>query len=265
MIRVLSFARSCDWIDGRRVRACRFERRSSLPVSAACVVANGMRESLSAALGSPVPVRLLEPVLPDPAAWELILAGARVFLARGAQAEAALIFRAADALSLACGVFGEAATEDRPLSGIENQVLARVAGALAGSLSAVCGPLQEVRPIAQPPAFLTFFEVLIDRPPGARIGIALATEPGPQRIGSLRIADLLEVEIEVTVECAEGLIEAGALLALQPESIVPMITKVGASGSLKVGGRVVARGECGALGENHAFVVSGDPKGSDRT
>ena len=263
MIRGLSFARAGELVAGRRVRPSLFERRSSLPVSAACVVANGVRESLGAAFGSPVPVRLLEPVLPDPAAWQHILGGARIFAVRGTLAEAALIFRPTDALTLACGVFGERPPQARPLSAIENQVLARIAGTLAGCLSTVCGPLQEVRPMSQPPAFLTFFELIIDRSPGARIGIAMASEPGPQRVGNLRIADLLDVEIEVTVECARGVIEAGALLALQPNTIVPMNTKVGASGSLKVGGRVVARGECGALSETHAFVVTGDPKGSN--
>ncbi|HEY6325785.1 MAG TPA: hypothetical protein VIW73_04615, partial [Candidatus Cybelea sp.] len=97
----------CD--SGKRVRETRFERRSSLPASAACVVANGIRETLTALLGSPVTLRLFEPVMPDPDAWDAIARDATMYRVRGSVADAAIVLRAADAIAFASAVFGEPA------------------------------------------------------------------------------------------------------------------------------------------------------------
>ena len=94
---VMGFEPHANVINGRRVRASRFEKRSLLPVSAACVVANGVRQTLGELLGATVAVRLLEPVLPAREAWSQICAGAIVFAISGESSDAALVLRADDA------------------------------------------------------------------------------------------------------------------------------------------------------------------------
>ena len=42
----------------KRVRAIRFDARASLPTTAACVVANGVRETLTSLFGTPASMRI---------------------------------------------------------------------------------------------------------------------------------------------------------------------------------------------------------------
>lgn len=263
MIRSLGFAPVSAAVNGRRVRRSRFEPQSALPVSAACVVANGIREVLSSALAQPVRVRLTEPVIPDLNAWNAILAGMHVYRVRGPLSDAAIVLRREDSLALAGAVFGESVPVDRALSPIEERVLARIAREIAAALSPVCGAAEyiNVEKNAVPGAFLTYFELLVDGPMDARIGIALAREPQAPCGSGLGIAGLSEVELELDVEFASGEVEAASLLLLQPNMTLAMQTKVGAPAVLKLAGRIVARGECGVLGERRAFVVNGNPKG----
>lgn len=265
MIAVLTFARSSVTSAGRRLRFAHFERRSSLPVSAACLVANGMREMLGSVLGRPAGVRLLEPVIPAAQAWDPILCDARVYRVCGPLGEAAIILQSADALRLAAAVFGEGPQSPRPLSAIEEQVLARVVRSMASSLAPVCGSAERltvVQPVERT-AYLTYFELLVDGPVTARIGVALARDPTTPAQNCLRIDDLLEVELELCVEFARAEVAAGELLLLKTGTELRMNTKVGAPATLKLAERIVARGECGALGGQGAFVVGAHPKGGN--
>jgi flagellar motor switch/type III secretory pathway protein FliN len=71
----------------------------------------------------------------------------------------------------------------------------------------------------------------------------------------LRIEDLLDVDVEVAVQFARGNLAAAAFLDLRPGINVPMKTRVGEPALLTVAGSVLARGECGALGERNAMIV----------
>jgi flagellar motor switch/type III secretory pathway protein FliN len=256
----LAFERRGQTIDGRSVRRAIFERRSALSVSAACVVANGVRETLSALLAIPVLLRLSEPAIPDAAAWQAISAQAHMYRVCGSAADAAFVLRPRDALALAAAAFGETEREPRPLSPVENEVVVRAVRALAGCLAPICGrDPARIEPILDITGYATYFELLVERPAAIRIGIALSKEPVTRGAASMSIEQLLDVEIELSAEFATGAIPAAAILDLRPGAVVPMITKIGQSGLLRAGGTVLARGECGTLGERNALIVGTAP------
>ena len=85
--------RSGFGVSGRRLKEVRFESRSSSADSAACVVANGVRETLSSLLGLPVSMRLFEPSIPAPQAWPANLREARLYRVRGNITDAAIVLR----------------------------------------------------------------------------------------------------------------------------------------------------------------------------
>lgn len=228
-----------------------------MPVSAACVVANAMRETLSALLATPVSLRLLEPSIPDPQAWDAICAGAQLFGVRGPICGAAFVLRPRDALALAASAFGEDPGAARQLSAVEQEVLVRALRGIAGSLAPVCGremtPLERILDIR---GYVTYFELLVERPVSLRIGVALSRDPAVRGAGRFCIDDLGAVEVEISAQFACGTLTAAAFLALRPGTIVPMKTRVGESGLLKIDGAMLARGECGVLGDRNAFIVT---------
>ena len=253
----LGFERCGALRSGRRIRRARFERRSLLPVSAASLVANSMRETLAAMLGVPVTLRLLEPSIPDPGAWAAITEGAQAFAVRASLCEASLVLRPRDALSLAAAAFGEPDVGERPLSVIENRAVERIAGSLAASLSAVCGTAASApERRASLDGFVTYFELLLERPVQARIGVALSKEPATPPVPGIRLEHLLDVEVELSAVLASGSLRASQLLDLGPGAEVPMKTKMGEPGLLRLGDTVVGKGECGALGGRSAMVLS---------
>lgn len=245
---------------GRNVRRARFRPRSEMPVSAACVIANAVRESLGAALATPVSLRLLAPVLPSREAWEKICNGALLYRARGSLADACFVMRMADARALAAAAFGEADTYARDLSRVERELLDRLARSLGGALAHACG-----RDVAAPERILdisgytTYFELLLERPVRARLGVALSRETPPQGGPTLRPDDLLGVELEVRAQLSHGALPAAAFLDLRPGVIVPMMTKIGEPGVLLTDGTRLARGECGSRGQRSAFAVCAGP------
>jgi flagellar motor switch/type III secretory pathway protein FliN len=254
---VLAFESASEPLSGRRVRRARFERRSSLPVSAACVVANGVRETLGALLATPVALRLLEPIIPDSKAWEAICSGAQLFTVHGPLCDAAFVLRPKDAVALASSAFGELAEGPRTLSAVEQEVLVRALRGVAGSLAPVCGcelsPLERILDIR---GYVTYFELLVERPVQARIGVALSRDPATRGAATLRVDDLLDVQVELSVDFARGMLPAAMVLGLRPGTNVPMTTRIGEPGRLRLGGAVLAHGECGALGERNAMIVT---------
>jgi len=261
----LAFEPQAVTCGGRAVRRIRFERRSSLPVSAACVVANGIRETLGVLIGKPVRVRLMEPLIPDPRAWAIIASQARLYEVRGALNNAAFILRGTDALALVHAIFGEGdGGAAQTLSPIEEEVLRRLLRSLAATLTPVCGSMQEVLGARNAaPSFLTFFEVLIEEPAAVRLGIAVARETLPDPGPTLRPEDLLDVELEATAEFASATLDAVRLFSLLPNGVVRLHTRLDAPSRLKIGGTAIALGQCGTRGERRAFSVAGEgaPKG----
>jgi len=254
-VNFLAFAPEAMRIGSRRVRAYRFEDRSLLPVSAACVVANGIREALGALFAATVNVRLFEPLLPDPSGWEAIGRDARVYGVRGSRADGAIVVRATDASRLAGAAFGETQSSARALSEMEATVLERIVGALGAQLAPVCGTTQRPSVIATLQGFSTYFEVELEAPIHARVGIALARDPVEQHAPSLTLDDLRSVEVEVSVRLGAERLAAGALAGLAVGAVLPLGRAAATPGIAYLAGRALARGECGVVRDRYALSI----------
>jgi hypothetical protein len=244
----------------KRVRRAVLEERSCLPTSAACVVANGVRESLTSLIGAPIAVRLFEPAIPSPGAWGAIVRDAALYRVRGSLADAAVVLRALEACALAAAVFGESPSEPparRELSPLENEVVERVVKAIAANLGAVCGARDTltVERVAAISTFVTYFELLIEAPVAARIGIALSREPSAEPRGGLELAHLGNLRVSASVRLDLGEIAAGAFVRLRPGSLVPLTSADLARGVLGLHGRDLARGGAGMSEGRYAFLA----------
>jgi len=248
-MKTLGFERRCIVVCGRRVRASLFESRSALPISAACLVANAARETLAGLFGAPVSLRLLEPVLPDGAGWNCICADAQIFGVRGESADAAFVLRRDDALALAGATFGEHVQGRRPLSAIETELLARVVSALGGTLAPVCGAREGSRMsrMSTLDGFLTYFEIILEEPVQARIGIAMSREPQPQVVPGVDVRDLDSIELDLSVEIAHGFLSAASILVLRPGEFIKFDSTLGDRAFLRAEDAIIARGECGEM------------------
>lgn len=232
-----------------RVRKAVFGRRSALPASAACVVANGVRETLASLLRTSVAIRLLEPGIPSAAAWPAILKGTDLYRVRGALADAAIVLRRGDALALAAALFGErpAPQRERELSPIERDLLERAIRAMAAHLGAVCGTRETLLPerVARIEGFATYFELLLEGPVVARIGIALSREPVPESRNCFEIAHLAAVNLIAHATLDLDAISAGAIARLVCGATLAVRPFDFGRCTLRLHGRGLARGTCG--------------------
>ncbi|MBV8490383.1 MAG: FliM/FliN family flagellar motor switch protein, partial [Candidatus Eremiobacteraeota bacterium] len=134
----------------------------------------------------------------------------------------------------------------------------RTVAALAGSLAAVAGAergtLERVATVVD---FVTFFELLVETPVEARIGIALSRDPLPEGGTRIGIEELYGVTIVPRVELSMGSLTGAAAAALSVGAILPIPRKSGFRGSLRVGGRTLAEGTCGILNGRFAFMMTG--------
>jgi flagellar motor switch protein FliM len=255
-MKCLEFERSGVIVAGRYVRRARFWERSSLPIAAACVVANGMRETLASLLLVPVEVRLFEPVIPNASAWNDILRDAMFFHVQGSLTEAAIVLRPQDARTLACAAFGEQISTERSLSPIEGEVIQRLLRLLAGTLTSVCGSpntAPTVSPMLHQTPYMTYFELSLEQPVVAHIGVALARDPSPEPHGAVAIEDLRGVYIEARARLVGADISAQKILDLQPGHIIPLKSHVRTT--LTIGERRFACGACGASDGHYALVI----------
>ena len=261
-MRSLTFTGHSESIDGRRIRHAVFEERSLFTVPAACLVANAIRDALAALLDADVDLRLLAPVIPSLRAWPAITQGAALFRLTGSRNDIAVIVRPDACVQLACAAFGESPARDvRELSAIEMRVLERLVSALAPAFGPVCGfpGAVDVQRVSQLAGFATYFEIQIERPVAARVGIALARDPQPEAAQGLSIEHLSDIEVDVRVR-TEGLaIPAYELAAIEPGAIVPITLSTGLVGIATVAGGPVARGECGVQGNRLALAVGPSP------
>ena len=246
---VIGFDPVSRMMHGRRVRALRFATRSMLPVSAACVVANGARQTLADLLGSPVTLRLLEPVLPSREAWAHVCDGALMYAVRGEQSDAAFVLRHDDALALAGAALGERVEDRRPLSVIESALISRMAGAMSGALAAVCGMQRagRVSKVSKLEGFTTYFELIVEQPVSARIGVALSREPRPAVHPAITFELLRSVDLELSAELAHTFLPAASVMGLRPGQVIAFDTALEEAGILRAGERVLARGDCGQV------------------
>jgi hypothetical protein len=245
------------------MRSAHFEERSQLPVQAACVVAGGMRERLATILGAPVSLHVLEPRIPTAGAWQAIVRAAWIYAVRGSVTDAAIVLRPRDAVAVASAAFGETVAVDageRALSAMEREVLERTAATLAGTLAAVCGEMREagVGKPAVTSAFATYFEVAVDRPLRACIGIAVAREPRPEPCGTLSPNDLAAVPLTLSARMELGTLTAAATAALAIGDVVPIIPPRALHGTLRTSGRRLAAGTCGVRNGRYALEIEGN-------
>ena len=258
-MKVLTFAPRCG-----RVRNARFEERSLLPVAAACVVASGTRERLSALLGTTVIVRLFEPQIPTQPAWQTILRDAMLYRIRGNLSDAIIILRPRDAATLAAAAFGETGAElekNRVLSPLECEAIDRAVHAIAGTLTIVCGDRERdgvhVERIQTLECAVTYFEMALDRPVRARIGIALYRDPAPAAQSGVRPEQIGDLALEASVVIDLGRLEAAAVARLVPGQILPIPSTDACRGVLRISNRLLARGVCGTIVGRYALEIEG--------
>ncbi len=256
----MSFERVGTAVDHRCIRRPTFRERSLLPVSAACVVASGVREALSRLIGETVLLKLYEPAIPSADAWKQILRDARIYRVRGSRGEAAVILRMCDASALAAAAFGERDASTTPLSALEAAVVDRAVRAFAAQFTAVCGVteapiLEEIHAIG---SLQTYVELQLEQPVRARIGIALARDPLPEAQPGVALESLLDLQVELCVRTDLGSLTALAVAELEPGVILP-IPPGALRGTLDVAGSPLARGECGVNGGRYALVIDHIP------
>jgi flagellar motor switch/type III secretory pathway protein FliN len=217
-----------------------------------------VRETLAALYKTPVELRLFEPTVPSIQGWRAIIDGARLYRIAGTRSNAALIVRPAAALALASAAFSEPISDARTLSSVESTVLERIIAGLAGNFVTVCGARAETlvaEPVRALDGFLTYFEIVVERPVSASIGIGIARLSGAELQGVLQIDDLLDVEIDVRVRTEGTVVPAGELAALEPGAIVPITVSTGLTAVATVAGRPLARGECGVRNNRVALAI----------
>ncbi|HUY40822.1 MAG TPA: FliM/FliN family flagellar motor switch protein [Candidatus Dormibacteraeota bacterium] len=237
----------------QRVCAARFEERSIVSVSAACVVANAMRERIGALCGSEVDLRLWPPAIPRADAWNAILRDAHVYVARGTLADAAIVLRAAEARALAALLFGEM-PRDAPqgaLSRIEAEITRRAIAAIVPTLAPVCGETQ-LDESSQAIDAATYFELHLVAPAPLCIGIALSREPLPTTTKRIDAALVRKARIDARAELRLAAIAAEAVAALRPGDV---LVARSAQCVLRANGAVCARGTCGVRLRRYAFRV----------
>ena len=258
-MKCLDFATDVTDCAGRHIRNARFSERSLLPSSAACLVAGGVREALSALVGTSVQVRVTEPMLPSPQAWLAIAHDATIYRVPGRVADAAILVRSGDALALAGSAFGEPAGDPRPLSSIERTVLERAMAALAAHVATLCGTRDgaaALQPVRELVGFSTYFELLVEGPSSYRIAVALSRDPQPPPGARLRIEDLGEVEVEVAVAMHVAPIGPRDLLELEPGAFLPMMKPAAPfDADAHLAGWPLAYGEGGVSGARYALVL----------
>jgi len=238
----------------KRVRPIRFVQRSLLPLGAACVVANGVREALGAAVAAEAAVRLFPPARPDAQGWSVILRDARVYALCGPSADAVLILRTEDAAAIAAAAFGERESVSPALSALECAALDRVMAILAAQFGAICGGAPRVERMTEPGQLATFFELQIERPVRARVGVGLRRDPVPIPDKVLREDDLADIPMTLRARMEIGRMPAAALASLEPGDIVPIGGGLGRA-ALTAAGRTLALGEVGVSGNRYALEI----------
>ncbi len=247
--------------DGRIVRRIRFVPQSTLPLAAACLVANGVRETLARLLASEVDVDLVEPALPGAAERRLLVLDAAIVRVRGRLCDGFVIVRPADARRLVGLAFGEGERPDRePLSEIERATLDRMVTALVPLCNTLCGTLgPAVRESPERAAcdVATYFEVRTTGTVRLSIGFALTRDPAEEVGEPIALAELAEVELDGRVEFARGRLSVPTFSRLAVGATIALETPLSAAGTLRFGDVAFARGACGVAGGRGAFVVDG--------
>jgi hypothetical protein len=248
-----------------RLRHVRFIARASIPVEAACVVANGIRETLRELFGETCELVLGEPTALDANAWSLLANDALLFLTRGRQTDIVLVLPQRDARRLVLRAFGEGDAWGAPplpegaCSALELHALERIAARCSMAFDPLCAERRAGSRAVRAqdvPVCTAYFDLRVHAPLALTLGIGIVRDlPDPGPSGALPACALDSVAVEARAVFAEGTIDAAAFVRLERGDIVPLGTKVGAPASLNVGGRRLATGVPGVVASRTAFLV----------
>ena len=232
-----------------------FEERSWLPLSAACLVAGGIRETLGALLGMQLQTQLFEPGVPRVDGWKVIAHDAIIYRWRGSISDAAIVLRLPDATALAAAAFGERAlpaADSRALSPLECDVVDRVVAAIARTLVPVCGSCEceSLERIASIADYRTYFEIVISAPVEARIGIALSNDPPPQPAGNITMNALGDVVLALDALLDVARVPIHSIATLRSGDVVPV--RPPGRTRFVIAGRTLCTGMTGVRGGRYA-------------
>lgn len=242
------------------VRRARFVPRPNVPVDAACVVANGVREALRTLLGEACSVTIGEPAALDAAAWRSLTNGALLFATPGRATDVVFVLAMRDARRLVQAAFGEEATPDNGAwSALESGAIERIIARCANACDALCverrGPTTAADP-ARLPRAVAYFDVRIAAPIGLTLGIGVVRELAvPLASRTLAPEALGDVPLELRIVLGRGSLTVPRLLDLEIGAVVPLHTKVAGEGELKLAGQRIAFGTCGVRHHRLAFEV----------
>jgi len=251
------------------IRRARFVRRPGLPVDAACVVANGVREALRTLLGESCTVTIGEPVALDAEAWRSLTRDALLFATPGRATDVVFVLGARDARRLVQAAFGEdAAAGDGSWSALEAGAVERIVARCAVACDALCverrGPTSSVD-AARVPRSQAYFDVRVAAPIALIIGVGILRElPEAPPSATLTPAVIGSLDLDVRVILGRTTLPAPRLLDLRVGSLVVLSTKVDGQGELNLAGQRIALGTCGVRNGHAAFEVRaqtmrGDP------
>ena len=260
MIAALGFGPARVARDGRHVRDAAFFPRSTLPTSAACLVANGVRETLSRLLARELDVELIEPAVPGARERRILLDDATVLRVRGRLCDAFVVVRGGDARRLVALAFDEAErSEGAALSEIERTTLERIVAGLVPLCNTLCGTLG---PVARESAdraaadIATYFEVRTSGPSRVAIGFALTRDPAEDVAERVTLDDLHDVALDGTVAFGAGALGVPAFSRLSPGVTIALGTPLAGYGVLRFGDVAFARGTCGVKNGRSAIEVA---------
>jgi flagellar motor switch/type III secretory pathway protein FliN len=110
--------------------------------------------------------------------------------------------------------------------------------------------------------FVTYFELQIERPVYARVGIALSRDPVPEMHPGIGLDDVMDVPIDLCARVDMGHYPTSELGALEPGTVLAV--PAGAlRGALLLAGRTLGTGECGVYGRYYAMAIDRTPAGRD--
>ncbi len=245
------------------VRRLRFSPRSSIPLEAACVVANSLRETLREVFGEACELVVGEPSALSVDAWRALAQDAFLFLTRGRQTDIVLVIPQLDARRLVLRAFGEGpsapSADGRACSALEIAAIERIAARCAVSFDPLCAERRSASRsvmLGDVPGAAAYFDVRVHAPIPLVLGIAIVRAlPDAGPTGRLAPAALERVGVRARVAFATATVDAAALLRWRIGDVVAFDTPLTGPATLTVGGRALASGQPGVAGTRAALRI----------